>query len=95
MDRLAPGRLCGVDQLAAVQVRLGGRRRTDRHGDVRRAHVGRQPVRLGVHGHRLEPFLVAGADDPQGDLTPVGDEDAFESRHRLSAFSSQHAAAPG
>ena len=41
--------------------------------EVRRAAVG-----LAEDGDRLDAQLAAGADDPQGDLSPVGDQNAFE-----------------
>ena len=39
---------------------------------------GREPVGVGIHRDRLQPFLVAGADDSQRDFAPVGDEDPAE-----------------
>src|SRR5213594_3965723 len=53
MDGLAAGRLRRLDELVAVQIGLGRRRGTDRHGELRRTHVRRQAVGLGVDGHRL------------------------------------------
>src|SRR3954449_10877404 len=35
----------------------------------------RVPVGLGIHGDRFNPELVEGSDDPDGDLTTVGDQD--------------------
>jgi len=73
-----------LQEFGDVEIRFGGRRGTDRDGAVGGAHVGREPVGVGVHGHRLESFLVAGPDDPQGDLTAVRDEDAREGSHQTS-----------
>ena len=84
MDGLALGRPRRLDELSDVEVRLGGRRGADRDGDVGGPDVGREPVRVGIHRHRLEPFLVAGSDHPQGDFPAVRDEDAFERRHQTS-----------
>ena len=42
---------------------------------VRGAAVG-----LAEDGDRLDAQLAAGADDPQGNLTAVGNQDAFEHR---------------
>ena len=44
----------------------------------------RVAVELGVHGDRGDAELAAGADDPDGDLAPVGDQDLVE--HRLPMF---------
>jgi hypothetical protein len=32
------------------------------------------PVRIGVNGHRLNAQLMAGPNNPHGDLPPIGDE---------------------
>ena len=44
--------------------------------EVRRAAVG-----LAEDGDGFDAEVVAGADDPQGDLTAVGDQDALEHGH--------------
>ena len=84
VNGLAVGGARRLQELRHVEIGLGGRRGTDRDGAVGGAHVGREPVCVGIHGHRLEPFLVAGPHDPQGDLTAVRDEDARELRHQMS-----------
>ena len=60
------------------QVGLGGGRRADPHGAIGGGHVGRLPVRVGVHGHGAKPEPARRAKDPQRDLTPVGDEQRVE-----------------
>jgi hypothetical protein len=35
-------------------------------------------VRLAVHDHGLDAELAARADDAEGDLAPIGDEDLIE-----------------
>ncbi len=81
VHRLAGRALRRGNQLSDVEIGLGRRRGPERHGEVGGAHVRRQAIGLGIDRHRLEAFLVAGADDPQGDLAAVGDEDAFDGRH--------------
>src|SRR3712207_929404 len=50
----------------------------DRHGVVGQPDVQRVGVGVRVHRHGLEPQVAAGADDADGDLTAVGDEDPPE-----------------
>src|SRR5262249_60425426 len=45
------------------------------------AEVGGDAVGLGEDGDGLDAEVLAGADDPQGDLAPVGDKDALEHAH--------------
>ena len=49
--------------------------------------VQRVLVDLGVDGDGLDAELLAGADDPQGDLAPVRDENALEHRRAQAASS--------
>src|SRR5438552_3775400 len=55
-------------------------------GNPSRAHMRRQTIDLGIDRHRLEALLVAGADDPQGDLPAVGDENPFDGGHASSVI---------
>ena len=80
MDRLGTRGERGVDDGVDQQVALARRRRTEADGDIRHAHVGGLRVRVRVDGHRLHAQLVAGADDADGDLPAVGDEDSTERR---------------
>ena len=50
----------------------------DADGLVRRADVERVAVGLRMDGHRLDAQLLAGGDDAEGDLSPVGDEYLLE-----------------
>ncbi|MCY1174387.1 hypothetical protein D9M73_145880 [compost metagenome] len=77
---------CGND-CRNVQVGVGGRCRTDADGFVCQAQVHQFLVSLGVNGDGLDAHLFAGAQDPQGDLTAVGDQNFFQlrSHQRLSA----------
>jgi len=81
--------IAGVDGLRArlqrsadhgigIQVRLRRRSRADAHGLVGLAHVACAGVGLGIHRHRPDAQTTAGADDPAGDLPPVGNEDFFK-----------------
>ena len=61
-----------------VQVALGRGLTAERVGLVGEADVQGVPVEIGVHRHRGDAQLLAGTDDPDGDLAPVGDEDLRE-----------------
>jgi hypothetical protein len=63
-----------VEQLVAVEVALGRRRRAQAHGGVGFEHVRRGAVGIGVHGQRADPHPSERADDADGDLAPVGDQ---------------------
>ena len=89
VDRLGPGRQCRLDDRVDPQVALGGRRGPEAHGRVGQPDVPRVGVGIAVDGDRGHPELVAGADDPDRDLAPVGDQDPLE-RRPLAA----HPAAP-
>ena len=59
-----------------VQVALGRRRLADADRLVGELEVRGVGVGGGIDARRLDAQLAAGADDPQGDLAAVGDEDS-------------------
>ncbi len=61
-----------------VEVALGRRLAPQGVGLVGQADVQGVAVELGVHGHGGDAHLAAGADDPDGDLGAVGDQDLVE-----------------
>jgi hypothetical protein len=64
----------GIDHGGHIQVafRGGGGPHPDR--GVRRGHVPGAGIGIGVDGDGTDSQLAGGADDAQGDLAPVGDE---------------------
>ena len=80
VDGLRAGRPGRLDDGVDAQVGLGRRRRADPDGDVGETDVPGVGVRVAVDRHGLHAELVAGPDDPDRDLTAVGDEDAAERR---------------
>ena len=78
MDCLAAGGDCRGDHARDAEVALRRRRRPDAHRVVGEPDVHRVAVGSRVHGDRLDPELVRRADHANGDLAPVGDEDARE-----------------
>ncbi len=78
MDRVGGRDLRRADDGRHVEVALGGRVRADAHRLVGEAHVQRARVDLGVDGHGLDAELAARAQDAEGDLAPVRDQDLSE-----------------
>ncbi len=72
-----PGRR---DDRVRDQVALGRRRGSDASGEIGCPDMHRVPVRVAEHRHGLDAQLTASADDAQGDLAPVGDEQPTEWR---------------
>ena len=86
VDGLDVGDLGGADDARDLQVALGGSGRADADGLVGQVQIRRIAVGLAEDGHDLDAQVAAGADDPQGDLAAVGDQDALE--HRQCAVGS-------
>ena len=78
MDRVGPGDLGGGDEIRDLEVGDAAGRRADAHVVVGEADVQRLPVGLAVDGDGLDAQFAAGADDPQGDLAAVRDQDLLE-----------------
>jgi len=73
MNGIHVGYLCGADDLRNVQVAFAAARRTDANRFIGKPDMQRIAVRFGVHRNRGYPQLLAGADDPQGNLPAIGD----------------------
>ena len=78
MDRLDVADLGRADDAVDLQIAVGGLGRADAIGLVGQVEVGGAAVGLAEDGDRLDAQLAAGADDPQGDLAAIGDQNAFE-----------------
>ena len=82
MDRVAAGRDGGGDDRRDAQVALGRSGRADADRLVGEPDVQRVAVGGRVDGDRLHPELPQSADDADGDLPAVRDQDAPEHRVR-------------
>ena len=82
MDRLDPVGEGRLDDRLDPEVALGRRRWTDADGDVGLLDVQGAGIGVAVDGDRFHAHLVAGADDPDGDLAAVGDQDSTERGRR-------------
>ena len=80
VDGLCPGLEGGGDDLVAAQIALGRGAGADRHRLVGHPSEGRAAVRLGDDGDGRHPEPARGADDADGDLAAIGDEDLLEHR---------------
>ena len=72
-----------VEDLLGVEVALGRGLAAEGVGLVGQADVQGVAVEVGVHGHGGDAQLLAGADDPDGDLAPVGDQDLGAARRHM------------
>jgi hypothetical protein len=75
----APG---GVEDRVNPQVAQRRFARADVHRLIRLEHVPRAAVAVRIHRHRRQPHFTARANDPDGDLAAVGDEDFHEAPER-------------
>src|ERR1041385_5361337 len=81
MDRFRAALLYGLQDAWDVQVRFGRSRRADAIGLISAAHVKRGAVCFGIDRHGLDAHLMTSADDADGDLATVGDQDFTEHRY--------------
>ena len=86
MDRLHVADLGRADDAVDLQVAVGGLGRADAIGLVGQFQIGGAAVGLAEDGHRLDAQLAAGADDPQGDLAPIGNQNSLEHHARVSTL---------
>ena len=78
VDGFGVGDLGRGDDRRYVEVAQAGRGGADAHRLVGEAHVLGVGVGLGMDGDGLDAELAAGAQDAQGDLAAVGNEDLLE-----------------
>ena len=96
MHCVGAGLECGLDDRLDSQVALGWGRRSQTDRVVGQPHMRGQRIRVAVDGDRLHAHLSTGPDDADGDLAPVGDEDAAERRaHRLATVFAQRRTSAG
>ena len=81
VNGLSSGAHGRVDDSGDVEVAVPRGRRADRDRDVRRGDVARVGVGVAVHGDRPDAHRLERADHPDGDLTPVGDQNRIETHH--------------
>ena len=83
MDSVAARFFGGGDQFGDVEVRFARGCGAEQDRRIGVADVGREAVRLGIHGNGRETFLVAGANHANRDFAAVRNQDALQ-RHPTS-----------
>ena len=78
MDRVGPGDLGRGDDARDVEVAVAAGGPPDADVVIGEPDVQRLTVGFGKHRDRFDPELFARADDPQGDLPAVRNEDFLE-----------------
>jgi hypothetical protein len=81
MNRFRPRTRSCFDDTLLYEIALGRRSGAEQVRLVSHSDVQRSPVRLRVHGDRRDPQLAQGAEDPNRDLTTIGDEHLREACH--------------
>ena len=76
VDGVDVGDLRGADDTRDIEVTLVAVRRSDAHRLIGKPQVRGTAVGLGIDGHRLDPQLPAGSDDPQCNLTAIRNKDS-------------------
>src|SRR6516162_5570267 len=80
MDRFHVGDLRGADQTRDIQVAVAARRLANADFLVRQMKIGCVPIGFAEDGNDLDTQIPAGANDPQGNLTTIGNENSLEHR---------------
>ena len=84
MDGLGTGTHRRVDNSGDVEIAVTRRRRADRDCEIGRGDMARGGVGVAVDGHRSDAHRLQRPDHPDGDLTPVGDQNSIEAHHITS-----------
>src|SRR6185295_16410995 len=90
MDRVGAGDLAGCDQGRDVEIAVAGGRRTDAHALVGEPHMHGVGVGGRVDGDGRDAEFLGGAQNPQRDLAPIGDEDFVEHRYSITSRASPY-----
>ncbi|MNC45746.1 hypothetical protein D3C81_1803660 [compost metagenome] len=72
MDGVGLRQGCDAHQIGKVQIAVLGQGRTDAIGFVRQPDMEGISVGFRINGDRIDIHLLAGADDPDRNLAPVG-----------------------
>jgi hypothetical protein len=75
MDAVGAGRLGGGEDAVDAQVAVGCRAGADLYLLVGGAREGRGAIGFGDDGNRLDAEPASGANDAEGDLAAIGDQD--------------------
>ena len=81
MHRIGPGGERGFDERGAVEVSLRRAGAGQPDGQFRLGHMRGADIWIREDGHRADPSLTAGAENPPGDLAPVGHKQSVDLSH--------------
>src|SRR2546423_11869455 len=78
MDGLRAGDVGGCNDIGSVEIAVFVGRWADADRFICQPDVKRVGIRGGVDGYRLDSHLLAGANDPNGNLAAIGDQYLLE-----------------
>ncbi len=74
MNRIHIRDFSRADDPVNAQVTFRRRRAADANGFIGHLHVHRVGIHFGINGHRPDIQFLAGANNPNGDFTAIGDQ---------------------
>ena len=89
MDGFHIGNLCGSDDLGNIKIGVRTGRGTDADFVIGKVQVPGTTIRLRVDHHRLDAEFSTRTNNPQSNLTAVGDQDSRKWFHRRSSISGE------
>jgi hypothetical protein len=78
VNRVNVGDFSRADYRRDIEITQRQLRRPDADSFVGKTHVQRITVSFAINGHGADAQLLAGTDDPQGNLSAIGDQDFLE-----------------
>ncbi len=78
MDGVGAGRAGSVDDAVDAEVTLAGRARADGDRRIGHAHMAGRAIAVRIDRHRRNAHLAARANDPDGDLAAVSDQESAQ-----------------
>ena len=89
MDCIRVGDLCRSDDLRDIQIGLSASWRADAHGLISKTYVQAVGISCGIHGDCFDAHLLACADDSQGNLPAVRNQNFLEHGDWIQAGSTK------
>ncbi|KPX76436.1 hypothetical protein ALO35_200070 [Pseudomonas amygdali pv. lachrymans] len=77
VNRVGTGTSSDCQQLFDVQIGVGGALTLQPIGFIGLTHMQRVDIGIGIHGHRGNPIVTAGAGNTHGNFATVGNQNLF------------------